>query len=136
MVYRGTNIVEKLLVGILVCLFFSACRRNHETYVKLLSNHRDDTIITLGHGHNTGGYIAEELDKPGRMIFLVMDYPEYQKGDRLGVKIEELLGYSMHSTKVDDSKFEVIDGKKVFRKYVDVPVYRVWELQTIGIGKD
>jgi hypothetical protein len=135
----GKNIIKKLLVVILVFLvaeFFAACRPKHETYVKLLSDHRDDTIITLGRGNYAGGYIAEEINRPGRIIFLAMEYPGYQKGDKLGVKIEELTGYSMHSTKVDASKFDVVDGKKIFRKYVDVPVYRVWELRTSGIGKD
>lgn len=139
MAKRGKNIVKKLLVGILACLvagFFTACRRKHETYVKLLSYHLSDTIITLGRSNYAGGYIAEELDKPGRKIFLAMEYSGYCMGDKLGVKIEELIGYSMHSTKVDATKFEVIDGKKVFRKYIDVPVYRVLELQTAETGKD
>ena len=104
--------------------------------MKLLSNHLDDTIITLGRSTYAGGYMAVDLDKPGRKIFLAMEYSGYHMGDKLGVKIEELTGYSMHSTKVDATKFEVIDGKKVFKKFVDVPVYKVLELQTDGSGKD
>jgi hypothetical protein len=77
-----------------------------------------------------------DLDKPGRKIFLAMEYSGYHTGDKLGVKIEELTGYSMHSTKVDTTNYEVIDGKKVFNKFVDVPVYKVLEFQTDGSGKD
>jgi len=135
----GKNIIKKLIVGILACLvagFLTACEGNHGSDVRLLSDHRDDTIITFGRDNYAGGYIAEEINKPGRIIFLAMEYSGYQMGDKLKVKIEELIGYSMHSTKVDAAKFKVIDGKKVYRKYIDVPVYRVLELQTAGTGKD
>jgi hypothetical protein len=139
MAKQRDDIVKKLPIVILACFitgFFTACRIKHETYVKLLSNHLDDTIITLGRGTYAGGYMAVDLEKPGRKIFLIIEYSGYHIGDRLGVKIEELTGYSMHSTKVDATKFEVIDGKKVFKKFVDVPVYKVLELQTDGPSKD